>query len=363
MSYLACARHGLAEDEILDILSADKEVMADFRRRSPNSPKVDSLPVVVWVRLHGDLAFYLAEHQAQGASLLGFYHRNFLEAVHVTCLPNAKTREQRHHHLAAYFHRQENFLESLEDQRARTRHLPPTPRPANVRKAEELVYQRLNVLYATPTAVPESDQACEELKNLLTDLFFLEAKTEAGKVFDLVDDFTRTLRALPREHSQYEILQLLDEALHRDVHFIARYPTALFQCLWNTCWWYDCTEALEHYGVFRERINKTVTQCSPPGTLLDLLGGSLDQRSQDFALFVWKRGDIGLFRLLENLFKVGIIHGLSFRSERGVGSHRSPGYAHAIVSVTISSILQNHENQTNPVSNLLAVCGASASGH
>ncbi len=103
LSYLACARHGLAEDEILDILSADKEVMADFRRRSPNSPKVDSLPVAVWVRLHGDLAFYLAEHQAQGASLLGFYHRSFLEAVTAHCFASRETRETRHQHLSVYF--------------------------------------------------------------------------------------------------------------------------------------------------------------------------------------------------------------------------------------------------------------------
>ena len=103
LSYMACARHGLAEDEILDILSTDKEVMADFRRRSPNSPQVDSLPLAVWVRLHGDLAFYLAEHHAQGASLLGFYHRSFLEAVTAHCFAPRETRETRHQHLSIYF--------------------------------------------------------------------------------------------------------------------------------------------------------------------------------------------------------------------------------------------------------------------
>ena len=33
LGYLACARRGLAEDEILDILSADPKVMADFVSR------------------------------------------------------------------------------------------------------------------------------------------------------------------------------------------------------------------------------------------------------------------------------------------------------------------------------------------
>ena len=47
------------------------------------------------------------------------------------------------------------------------------------------------------------------------------------------------------------MLGLLEEALRRDIHFIARhaqdYPQALFQCLWNSCWWYDCPEAEKHY--------------------------------------------------------------------------------------------------------------------
>ena len=45
-----------------------------------------------------------------------------------------------------------------------------------------------------------------------------------------------------------EGLALLDEAIRRDVHFLDRHPTALFQCMWNTCWWYDCPEAAGHYA-------------------------------------------------------------------------------------------------------------------
>ncbi len=70
---IASARHGLAEDEVMEVLSADYDLMADFRRRSPNSPLKDTLPVAVWVRLHGDIASYLTEHQLQTADVLGFY--------------------------------------------------------------------------------------------------------------------------------------------------------------------------------------------------------------------------------------------------------------------------------------------------
>ena len=66
-------------------------------------------------------------------------------------------------------------------------------------------------------------------------------------IFDLVQDFSAILEAMPREYPRRRILSFLDEAVRRDVHFIDRHPTTLFQCLWNTCWWYDCTAAAQHY--------------------------------------------------------------------------------------------------------------------
>lgn len=51
-------------------------------------------------------------------------------------------------------------------------------------------------------------------------------------IFDLVRDFADALDAMPREHPQCQILTLLDEAIRRDIHFIARhhedFPQALF---------------------------------------------------------------------------------------------------------------------------------------
>ena len=66
-------------------------------------------------------------------------------------------------------------------------------------------------------------------------------------IFELVRDFADALGAVPGEHLKHRMLELLDEAIRRDIHFIARHPTTLFQCMWNTCWWYDCPEAAEHY--------------------------------------------------------------------------------------------------------------------
>lgn len=91
----------------------------------------------------------------------------------------------------------------------------------------------------------------DRLWQLLTDLAFLETKVEKDLVFDLASDFTEAVHSLPQARPHRRILCLLEEALRRDLHFIARhahdYPQALFQCLWNTCWWYDCPQGREHY--------------------------------------------------------------------------------------------------------------------
>jgi len=54
------------------------------------------------------------------------------------------------------------------------------------------------------------------------------------------------------DHPERRLLALLKEALGRNIQFIARhahdYPQALFQCLWNSCWWYDCPESARHLG-------------------------------------------------------------------------------------------------------------------
>jgi hypothetical protein len=102
LGYLAASRYGLSEDELLDVLSADEEVKADFLQRSPRSPNVDRLPVVVWSRLYFDLEPYLSEHAADGTTLLTFYHNQLREAVTTQFLAEEEGRA-RHAALATYF--------------------------------------------------------------------------------------------------------------------------------------------------------------------------------------------------------------------------------------------------------------------
>ena len=57
LGYLAASRYGLAEDELISVLSADQVVRNDFDARYRHPLEADQpLPVVVWSRLYFDLA-------------------------------------------------------------------------------------------------------------------------------------------------------------------------------------------------------------------------------------------------------------------------------------------------------------------
>lgn len=104
-----------------------------------------------------------------------------------------------------------------------------------------------------PTHLIEASDEFEnlwgELADVLSNLRFLEAKAEAGMIFELKADFERSRQCLPKRHPQKRLVELLDEALGLDVQFISRHPSTLFQCLWNRGWWYDAPEAAAHYDI------------------------------------------------------------------------------------------------------------------
>ncbi len=77
-------------------------------------------------------------------------------------------------------------------------------------------------------------------------------------IFDLVRDFADALAVMPAGHPRRRLLRLLEEAVRRDVHFVGRHPTALFQCLWNTCWWYDAPAAAYRYEAPVERWGEAI---------------------------------------------------------------------------------------------------------
>jgi len=98
-------------------------------------------------------------------------------------------------------------------------------------------------------------------------------------IVELAQDFHDAVEAMPTEHPKHRMLELLERAIQGGIDFITRHPTTLFQCMWNTCWWYDCPEAADYDYVtsslpespyFEEarRVKETLEFLTPMGYLL-----------------------------------------------------------------------------------------------
>ena len=230
LGYLAASRYGLAEDELLDLLSCDEEVYRWFLRGTYHLPpdvrkaaaryqgrrglaagntvaqglknddarqsELDEfltevlpardgvrLPVVLWSRLFADLRPYLSERSAEGATLIAFYHRELEQVAHRAYLTGGE--HACHLRLAGYFRRQ---ADPGNDH---------TWTGASVRGLSELPY------HLTEGAGTDHER-WQELHDTLTDFRFLERKaTEVGVVTRGTTDATGRTRAPPTPASSH----------------------------------------------------------------------------------------------------------------------------------------------------------------
>jgi len=123
----------------------------------------------------------------------------------------------------------------------------------------------------------------EALSRLILDLAWLEKKAALGLVFDLPRDFAKCLPIGSTDDPRRRNIRLLERALRRDLHFIARHPHTVFQCLWNSGWWYDCPEAARHH----ESVDGPWSQAGDK--LSALLESWLAEKERTTPGFVWVR--------------------------------------------------------------------------
>jgi len=215
LGYLSAAKNGLTEDELIDVLSEDKEVFDDFKRRSYHEPPERRLPVVIWSRLYFDLEPYLIERSADGTSLMSFYHRQFSEATAEKYL-SGEDKKKRHQLLAEYFENQQLYVKS-DDKKV-----------SNLRKLSELPFQQTYSSMWT------------ELYSTLTNTEFLEQKNTHFTVNDLLDDYRTALRLIPQEeeaNNVRSVIQAFFVALDQRSFVLKENPEFTFPQLYNRLQW------------------------------------------------------------------------------------------------------------------------------
>jgi hypothetical protein len=202
LGYLAAARYGLTEDEMLDVLAEDDTVWNDFDKRKHHEVSEHRLPVVVWSRLSLDLEPYLSERTAPGGTVITFYHRQLAECVAARFLIESDS-VGRHEALANYFV------------------LLPTLQPGvNLRKVSELPYhQTLAGLW-------------DAAERTLCDLEFAEAKIAANMLHDLVQDCDRALGECEKP-----AIKVMRRVLALSLRELSQRPDLALQVLYNRLMW------------------------------------------------------------------------------------------------------------------------------
>ncbi|KAM0725564.1 NACHT and WD repeat domain-containing protein 2 [Formica fusca] len=94
LAYITAAKSGLSESELEDLISLDDKVLDDVYQY--HLPPVRRIPPLLWTRIRNDLPNYLSEREADGVSVLNWYHRQFRDT--------AKERYFKNMNMAMYFH-------------------------------------------------------------------------------------------------------------------------------------------------------------------------------------------------------------------------------------------------------------------
>lgn len=254
LGYLATAKHGLTEDELLDVLARDSQLYAWFLKRQyqipPDlirhaqeylehtsleearvpvddeaaeqwlrrvladatesdklhnflvniviKPNGERLPVAIWSRLYFDLEPYFTHISADGTSTLNFFHRQFGEVVRELFL-GEREQQERFQALSGYFVSQAVQL-GREEQN--------TP---NLRRLSELPYQQARA------------NQWNMLRATLTDLSFIEAKVQYVGPQTLLEDYDQAYRDGYKEHD----LSLIRGALSLSANVLDQDPKQL----------------------------------------------------------------------------------------------------------------------------------------
>jgi hypothetical protein len=81
LAYITAAKSGLSESELEDLISLDDKVLDDVYQY--HLPPVRRIPPLLWTRIRNDLPNYLSEREADGVSVMNWYHR-FVHTLYST---------------------------------------------------------------------------------------------------------------------------------------------------------------------------------------------------------------------------------------------------------------------------------------
>lgn len=101
LSYVTASKCGVSESELEDLISLDDIVLNDVYQY--HLPPARRIPPLLWTRIRSDLPNYLTERDADGVSVMNWYHRQFREASIERYLNDQNQKRYFHSEIADYF--------------------------------------------------------------------------------------------------------------------------------------------------------------------------------------------------------------------------------------------------------------------
>lgn len=224
LAYITAAKSGLTGTEIEDLLSCDDHVLDDVYQYW--TPPIRRIPPLLWVRIRGDLAGYLVDRGADGASVITWYHRQFIEAARVRYLSSDEERTFTHQALSNYFlgvwanGRKKPYRTAKGEELEADRFVSHQPwRFEGSTKAKNYNYRKINEL-------PYHLVLCNDTETLkgevLCNFTFLLTCLESYSLRDLIDEFDFALEKIADKD-----IQLVKEALQLSTFALLQHPAQL----------------------------------------------------------------------------------------------------------------------------------------
>ncbi len=211
LRWLGVSRSGLTEAEILDLLS----------RAMPKSTRLD------WTRFYRALAFYLQpKDESSGEGLIGFYHQQLRLAANRRYLAIHEKKKTSH-----VFRRTNQQVAHYFEQLARTE---SNWNSEQQRALSEIVYHQTRA------------ESWDEVAKTLCDLDFIAAKCRAGMTYELSEDFSRALEALPEAQAEAIETAKNGEGVRKYAGELATYARSCKQLLDRAVDHPEAIEDLQH---------------------------------------------------------------------------------------------------------------------
>ncbi|XP_076470740.1 NACHT and WD repeat domain-containing protein 2-like [Babylonia areolata] len=263
LAYITASKDGVSEPELEDLLSLDDKVLNDVYQY--HLPPVRRIPPLLWTRIRTDLPKYLSEREAGGVIVIGWYHRQFLDAAKERYFRNLNFLSSMHSHIADYFLglwgggtpkpfeyselQRQRF--HLEDTKGEADRKVPQQQHEFLNSEGQVIRYNLRKLSEMPYHLVRSHRFDDFYEQVVFNYEFLHAKLASMPLTSVLGDLEDLL-----EHVYDKDVRLIADAIRLSGSILSHYPDMLGP---------QITGRLLPYYCQNPKIRSLIQQCDSDG--------------------------------------------------------------------------------------------------